>query len=223
MSDPSLRWRSLPGNYDRLNTFALYPSANAYGIPLVPPFTGDPPAWLWPYGARITTREPVPGGAVHFYLDDYRFERVWSRPLDTLPGIQRAGMALTPDFSLYRDWPLALQLFNTYRSRWCGAFWADHGVAVIPAVSWSSPASYPFAFAGLPPGSVVAVSARGFRDPAARPLFAHGYRALVDHVHPALVLIYGRLPPDLQALAPYREYPVQWHGIWAAKQLAREP
>ena len=33
----------------------------------------------------------------------------------------------------------------------------------------------------------------------------------------------GPLPPDLQALAPYREYPVQWHGIWAAKRLAQAP
>jgi hypothetical protein len=221
MSDPSLRWRSLPGNFDTLNTFERYPADNAYGIPILTPYTGPPPAWLWPYGARITTQEPVAGGAVHFWLDDYRFERVWSRPNDTLPAIQRAGTAFAPDFSLYRDWPLALQIFNTYRSRWCGAFWQDHGVAVIPTVSWSTPASYAFAFAGLPPGGMVAVSARGFRDPDARRWFEQGYQAMVTQAQPSLVLVYGRLPPALGPLAPFREYPVGWHGIWSAQRMQR--
>ncbi|HMA37211.1 MAG TPA: DUF4417 domain-containing protein [Chloroflexia bacterium] len=222
MSDASLRWRSLPGNFDRLNTFAQYPANNPWGIPTLALYSGTPPAWLWPYGARITTQEPVPGGALHFYTDDYRFERVWSRPLDSLSAIQRAGLVLTPDFSLYRDWPLALQLFNVYRNRWCGAFWQDHGVAVIPALSWSTPVSYDFAFAGIVPGSMVAIGARGLRHPETRAWFAQGYRALIAALRPPLGLVYGRLPADLQALAPYQEYPLQWKGIWSAQRALRE-
>ena len=38
----------------------------------------------------------------------------------------------------------------------------------MPTVSWSTPASYAFAFAGIAPGSVVAVSTVGvLRDPDA--------------------------------------------------------
>jgi hypothetical protein len=53
---------------------------------------------------------------VHFFLDDARFEGVWHRPHAALPGLARFGAALTPDFSLYAGWPLALQLWNTYRN-----------------------------------------------------------------------------------------------------------
>ncbi len=38
---------------------------------------------------------------------------------------------------------------------------SPHGVTVIPTVSWSTPDSYPFAFAGIATGSVVAVSTVG--------------------------------------------------------------
>src|SRR5579859_2434057 len=221
MSDPSLRWRSLPGNFDTLNTFARYPADNSYGIPIVTPYTGPAPAWLWPYGARITTKEPVPGGAMHFYMDDYRFERVWARPIDTLSAIQRAGLVLTPDFSVYRDWPLALQIFNVYRSRWCGAFWQDHGVTIIPSLSWSTLASYDFAFAGILPGGLVAITARGLRSPETRVWFERGYRAMLAAVQPSLVLVYGRLPEHLQALAPFHEYPLQWRGIWPDQRALR--
>ena len=223
MSGHSLHWQTLPGSFDVHHTFALYPSANAYGIPTLAPYHGPPPAWLWPYGTRVQSATPLPPGAMHFWRDDHRFERIWNRPWDTLPTIQRAGWVLTPDFSVYREWPLAIQIYNTYRNRWCGAFWQEQGVTVIPAVSWALPPSYAFAFAGIPPGSVVAVAARGLRSRETRAWFTRGYQALVEQLQPSLVLVHGTLPPDLVALAPIHSYPSTWRGVWSVQRQAATP
>src|SRR5206468_33366 len=160
-------------------------------IPDLPPAVVEP-ARLLPYNARHAIAAARPGDAVHFFLDDYRFETVWSKPERGLSRCCSVGVALTPDFSLWSNMPLVMQVWQVYRSRWCGAWLLSHGVTVIPTVSWSTPDSYPFAFAGIAPGSIVAVSTVGVvRDPEARALFAAGYAAMLDTVRPARVLVYG--------------------------------
>lgn len=119
-----------------------------------------------------------------------------------------AEAVLTPDFSLYRDHPLAIQIWNTYRNRWLGARWQQLGMTVIPTVGWSNEQSHAFAFAGIAIGSVVAISTVGTnaearRDTTTARLFEAGYRALVDAVRPRSVLVYGeRFPDRLACLAP---------------------
>jgi hypothetical protein len=105
-----------------------------------------------------------------------------------------------------------MQMWQVYRSRWCGAWMAHHGVRVIPTVSWAGPASYQFAFAGIATGSVVAVSTVGVRDADARALFAAGYAEMLRQIGPAAVLAYGKPPTDLGADAgpPVWCYTTRW-------------
>lgn len=207
----SHRWAGLPGNFDRLNCRALYPSSNDWGIPDLSSANWTP-ARLVSYASRAETSKAGDDAAVHFFLDDYRFETVWTKPERGLSRIQSVGGALTPDFSLWRDMPLAMQLWQVYRSRWCGAWLADHGVRVIPTVSWSTQDSYPFAFLGVEPGSVVAVSSVGVRDQLARELFAAGYAEMARRLSPSLVLFYGHAPTEqVFGLCEYREYPTRWN------------
>jgi hypothetical protein len=207
----SHRWTEMPGNWDRLNTRALFPSTNQWGIPDLPA-TNAQPARLLPYNNRHAVANPRPGDAVHFFLDDYRFETVWSKPERGLTRCRTVGTALTPDFSLWTTMPLVMQLWQVYRSRWCGAWLLAHGVTVIPAVSWSTPDSYPFAFAGITPGSTVAVSTVGIvRDGEARELFAAGYAAMLDAVRPARILVYGSaLATCSIGDVPLSVYPTRW-------------
>lgn len=121
MTRTSHRWQNLPGNYDTLHAQRLFPASNSYGIPdLCHTPVSQVPAWLVPYRQRIRANEPGTQGVhaegcVHFFLDDYRFETVWNRPFKALEALRPYRTLLTPDFSLYRDWPLTLQLWNTYR------------------------------------------------------------------------------------------------------------
>lgn len=217
----SHRWTSQPGNHDRLNCRALYPSDNQWGIPTLPGADFEP-ARLVAYTDRraidhaATQRHPLfgPAAAVHFFLDDYRFETVWNKPERGLSRCRQVGAALTPDFSLWTTMPAAMQLWQVYRSRWCGAWLLSHGIDVIPTVSWSTPDSYVFAFAGIPTGSVVAVSTVGtWRDRQARTLFAAGFDAMLEQLRPATVLVYGKPPTEqVPAGTVLRCYPARWGG-----------
>jgi len=164
------------------------------------------------YASRAEVESAGDDAAVHFFLDDYRFETVWTKPERGLSRIQRVGFSLTPDFSLWRDMPLAMQLWQVYRSRWCGCWLAEHGIDVIPTASWSTADSYPFAFAGISPRSAVAVSTVGVREPLAKELFAAGYAEMVRQLSPSLVLIYGSPPTEqVSDLCESRIYKTRWN------------
>jgi len=218
----SQHWHSKPGSFDVLHTDQLFPARdNSYGIPSLPhaPLSYRP-AWLAPYYTRIRSVSGIEEGAVHFFLDDYRFETVWSRPQKTLQYLRHFNTLLTPDFSLYADYPLASQLWNVYRSRWCGAYWASSGFSVIPTVSWAGRESFAFCFAGIARHSLVAVSTVGVQR-SDQHHFAQGFREMLARIEPSGVLCYGKLPADLASLVEVYPYPTRWEGIQQARQHGR--
>ncbi|MGF1504107.1 MAG: DUF4417 domain-containing protein, partial [Anaerolineae bacterium] len=211
---PTKAWASTPGSFDVLNTSRLFPSDHPLGIPTLyhTPLSAIPD-YLVGYRQRIRAKDFDPDrAAVHFFLDDYRFETVWSRPLKALEHLRTYRTLLTPDFSLYADWPLAVQQWNVYRNRWCGRYWQELGFQVIPTVSWSTPESFDFCFAGIPQGSVVAVSAVGvdLDDPQAQDMFLEGFTELTRCVMPSTVLSYGVLPTAAMRLAKMILFDTRW-------------
>jgi hypothetical protein len=207
----SHNWTSLPGNFDRNNTHTLYTSSNQWGIPDLPRTTAAPTR-LIAYNDRHKVEHPQPGDAVHFFLDDYRFETVWTQPRRGLSRIMRVGVSLTPDFSLWREMPLAMQLWQVYRSRWCGAWMYSNGVDVIPTLSWSTPESYEFCFAGIAQYSTVAVSSVGIRGFEAERGYLSGLEAMMDTLKPDYVLVYGRsLGEDtVFTSTPFEYFKTRW-------------
>lgn len=201
----------MPGNFDRNNTHTLYESSNQWGIPDLPQATTVPQR-LIAYNDRWKVEHPDTGDAVHFFLDDYRFETMWSQPQRSLSRVMRAGLALTPDFSLWREMPLAMQLWQVYRSRWCGAWMASNGITVIPTLSWSTPDSYDFCFAGVAKYSVVAVSSVGIRDDDARSSYRHGIRMMMEQIEPECVVVYGRSLGEDKVFpdTPFEYYQTRW-------------
>lgn len=134
-----------------------------------------------------------PQAGVHFFLDDYKFEGVWSDPLRYVPSLSRFGCALTPDFSVFLDMPEPMQLWNVYRGRAVGRMWQDAGLAVVPTLTWGEPNTYAFAFDGIPQGSTVALSTVGLMDcPEGKELFEAGASEACRRLAPKRVLAYGR-------------------------------
>jgi len=210
----SHKWSEMPGNFDVLNTRALYKSSNQWGIPDLPRAEFIP-QHLVAYNDRWTTSNPPPEACVHFFLDDYRFETLWTKPTRPITRLQRVGFSLTPDFSMWSQMPKIMQLWQVYRARWCGAWMAHHGIGVIPTVGWSTSDSFDFCFEGIPKWSVVAVSAVGvLRDKEAAGMFACGLNELVDQLEPTKVLVYGKLPdivnPEHYDEDLFRFYPTRW-------------
>lgn len=130
---------------------------------------------------------------VHMFVDDYQFERLWNHPKRYINPLKRFQCVFTPDFSLYMDMPMAMKVWNTYRSRMIGQFFQKQGIKVIPTVSWAEPGTYDFCFDGIEKGSIVAVSTTGcIRDDSARSTWLDGMEAMIDHIHPSKILAYGQ-------------------------------
>lgn len=128
---------------------------------------------------------------IHFFKDDYKFEGLYSRYEENLIKLARFQNVLTPDFSLYRDMPLVLQLNNTFKNRWCGAYWQDHGLKVITSVSWSDERSYDFCFLGVEKEAVVAVSTLGVRRyEEDKKWFLKGYYEMQRQIEPCVIICY---------------------------------
>ena len=126
---------------------------------------------------------------VHFFLDDYKFEVIWNDPEPRLEKLSQYRGVLSPQFSTYYTMPVRLQIYNTFRSRWCGAYLQSKGFKVIPTVSWGLPQSYWYCFDGIEKGSVVAVSTLGVRKE--KDFFLQGYSELLRRLKPKAVICYN--------------------------------
>lgn len=107
---------------------------------------------------------------------------------------------MTPDFSLYTDFPRALQIYNHYRKHWLGAFWQSLGFSVIPTIAWSDKDSFKWCFDGVPKKSTVAVSSVGTqRSKDAKRLFLNGWDEMICRLEPETVIFYGEMPKECNA------------------------
>lgn len=129
---------------------------------------------------------------IHFYLDDYQFERVWNEPERYIDIFKGYECILSPDFSLYLDMPMPMKIWNTYRSRQIGAFYQSKGIKVIPTISWAEKETFEFCFQGIPKGSVVSVSTIGVKeDKNALRIWNEGMTEMIKRIEPSAILVYG--------------------------------
>jgi len=144
---------------------------------------------------------------LHCFLHDRQIQRLWNNPAAYIRAFWRQGYGgiFSPDFSLYLDAPLPLQIFNTYRNRWVGAYMQRRGVPVVPTVCWTGPESYGFCFLGVEPGGTVAVSTLGVKSDEAKASFFAGYEVMLERLRPIRVLLYGRRLDGMEGLG--RCYP----------------
>lgn len=186
-------WKTIKARIDPLNLKkGHYRPGNPWGFPTI-------------YKQDIHVKKLVPfgnktfQGTAHFFLDDFKFERVWNTPKRYIKTLKKyKNGVLSPDFSLYVDYPLALQIYNVYRNRWCGRYWQDQGIKVIPTVGWSTPESYNFCFEGIEHNSTVAVSSIGvMQSKEALKLFRKGFKEMTLRIDPENILFYGKIPTRL--------------------------
>ena len=129
---------------------------------------------------------------IHFFIDDYQFERVWGSPHQYMEKLGEFPCVLTPDFSLYMDMPLAMKIWNTYRSRLIGQIMFDEGIQVIPTLQWAGPETFDFVFDGIEGGGTVAVSTVGvMKDKEAKKIWRAGMEKALERIHPKTVVCYG--------------------------------
>ena len=134
---------------------------------------------------------------MHFFLDDYQFNRLWTSIDRYVPMLSEFKYVMTPDFSLYTDFPKAIQIYNHYRKHWVGAYLQEAGVNVIPTITWSTPDSYDWCFDGEPVGGTIAISSVGcLKSKARKELFLLGYKEMVKRLRPEKIIFHGNVPPE---------------------------
>lgn len=125
---------------------------------------------------------------VHFFTYDWLFEKVYEKPDEELEKLSQYYCLLTPDFSMWTNMPLALQIESCFKNRWCGAYWQSKGFNVIPTVSWGDEKSFEFCFDGIEKGSIVAVCTY-YRENDENS-FILGYNEMLKRIKPSIVLCY---------------------------------
>ena len=148
--------------------------------------------------AKTCEKQQKTDFGVHFFLDDYQFERLWKRPEKYTESLKRFKYVLSPDFSMYMDYPKAMQMWKHYQKHWLGAYMELYGVKVIPTIGWSDKDSFKWCFDGEPKNSIVAVSSIGTqRYKESKKAFLVGYNEMIKRLTPKLVLFWGNIPEEI--------------------------
>lgn len=135
---------------------------------------------------------------IHFYLGDYKIEKLWKLPDRYLRLLSRFRGIVMPDFSMYTNMAKALQIYNLYRNSWLAAYAQRNGIRVIPSVTWSDNESLNWCFDGMPKRSCVCVSTVGcIKNPEVRKQFMAGYKAMLERLQPIQIIFYGRVNTEI--------------------------
>ena len=159
------------------------------------------PSRMIPFNEAIASlnKEITMKGTVHMFISDRHLERTWTFAETYAEKLKNFEAVLSPDFSLYADWDNPFNLYNLYRNRFVGAYFQQHGLTVIPTVTWSSKKTYDFAFLGLEPEGTYAVSANGcfsndkyYRN-IALGIYQDGMKEFVKRLNPRRILVHGSI------------------------------
>lgn len=177
------------GNAYNLGEFDEDATEGYFQMPVLHPVSFVPTDMIG-FNYAMSSKETDCG--IHFYVDDYQFERVWNQPQVYLDILSKYECIFTPDFSLYTEMPIAMKIWNVYRSRLIGQMAQRMGMIVIPTVSWCEEATFDFCFDGLPRNSTLSISTIGVkRNSENFDLWAAGVEEMLQRLEPKTLLIYG--------------------------------
>ncbi len=186
------------------------------GIPMIKkPEQFITPSDIVPFTKRKRTN--CSDVAIGFYEMDQEFAEVLISPQDYIEEFCKQPLVtpesikplISPDCSLYRDAPLAVQITNVYRNRAIGYYYQSHGAYVIPQVRWGNELTYTtkvlpekLAFLGVEKHSIVAIGTYGcFKTRDDKYHFEAGLASMMETLEPEIILVYGSMNPKV--FGPY--------------------
>lgn len=173
--------------------YGRFEITNEYGFPNMQPVHIDNLQNIPLQGFNYALKEQHPEGiGVHFFLHDYQFERVWRYPDRYTEVLSKFAFVLSPDFSPYADIPKSLKIFNIYRKMWCGRYWQEHGIKVIPTITWGNDEDLEWCLDGVPKQSMIAISTMGEGRWANFKALKSNWQYILDKLEPKTILLYGK-------------------------------
>lgn len=141
---------------------------------------------------------------VMFYEHDRKFERLWRNPKQYLETLKKFKGIISPDFSLYRNMPLVMQMWNTYRNRALSVWLQNNGIEIIPNVRFGDERTFSFCFDGIEKGKTVAIGTLGcIRKKEDKIFFKVGLAYMVNRLSPKNIIVYGGVPDSI--FKPYKD------------------
>ncbi len=141
---------------------------------------------------------------VVFYEHDIKFERLWNNPKQYLNKLKKFKGIISPDFSLYRNMPLVMQVWNTYRGRALAFWFQKNGIEVIPNVRFGDERTFSFCFDGVEENKTVAIGTHGcIKRKEDKTFFKIGLARMVQRLSPKTIIVYGRAPDSI--FKPYKD------------------
>lgn len=191
---------------DILNDLEFIDSTAPFPMPKVQkvvPF--DLPSVATPFSKALyrTNKDTV----VVFYEPDTKFARILHNPKRYVEALKRFACVVGPDFSQ----KIGMNPFVNFHNHWWNmaltAYFQSQGVPMIPNVTWSNPASYSYAFVGIPKNSVIAINCTGIKgNHAAMYLWRKGYEEALRVLEPILIIRYGdKMPGEREGISVYFE------------------
>lgn len=180
-----------------------------YDIPVISPLPDQVPLpeSLIPFDKRNQTSDY--NQWVHSYLYDFRFRPLMTNTAKYTETIRRFAGFISPDPSLYRDMPTAIQIANTYLNRAVGHYMQRMGIPTVANIRWSNQKSFDFAFAGAPRSNTIATSNHGsLRGKENLYWFERGFDEMVCRLEPKRIILHGTLTADLRKRYPNVEISV---------------
>lgn len=146
---------------------------------------------------------------VVFYEHDIKIARIWNNPKNYINILKKYIGIITPDFSLYRNMPLVMQKWSTYKGKAIGVWLQNMGVEVIPNIRFADERSYDFCFNGVEKHSTVAIGTHGcIKKLIDRNYFEKGLATMVEYLQPTTIIVYGSAPEYI-----FRKYKEKGIGI----------
>ena len=188
-------WNNSSGELRKLNQDNLYYTDNEYGFPIVKSSEGMNIQELIPFHMCKKKLVRDKDKTVHFFLDDYKFEVLWSNPTKCLEILKYYGQCISPTYSIWEMQPYALNLYNMYRSRWVTRYLQENDVKVLVDVRWADKSSYDYCFSGIERHSPVIVNTVGTKLKANRQMFIDGFEEMIVRLEPSELYVYGEYMP----------------------------
>jgi len=177
-------------DFFHLNKFMAYAN-NKYDIPLVKKQSLEI-SELIGFNYCLSAKKEDYSKTIHFYLDDYQFDRVWNNPYYYTPTLKMFNGAISATFSTYADMPLAIQIYNIYRNRYLGALWQREGLTVIPSIVWGNERTLEAALMGLDKNPIISIGTLGpMKEKELKAEFIKEYKYIIEKLDPELVILYG--------------------------------
>ena len=172
-------------------------TTSQWNIPVVQPnhYTETPTRFM--SFAEIKSIEDLSDVCCHFYVDDWRFVRVFDYPDDMIPILRNCMYVICPDFSQLIGWPRFACFSNSCWNKAIGAYWQMNGVNIVPNITWNYPDSYKYSVTGWPKGGMIAINSKGCLDTDESVYYwEQGYNFVLNEINPNKILRCGPIMPN---------------------------